>query len=684
VKKLTRSSEPTVADSLQTAIRAQQSGDLVRAEKAYRIVLSVTPEHSDANYLLGRLLIGKDKFEEGFAFLETAVQMRPENLTFWNSYLEVLISQNLTGYALRSIASAEEQGLTSRTIDKLRDQVKSLASRKHPPGGMLRRLVSLYEKGCYESAEELASAINDQYPWHPFASKILGFCLADRKQFDDAIQYLRASIGLNVKDPSLFHKLGFIFQQLEVWDEAIKNFREVLSLDEHHVAAHVNLAICLLSKDELVAAEQYARRAIHLDPNVAEAHNTLGNILRSQHEYEKSEICFRQAIALNPSLEIGYLNLAITLQAQKKFVDAEHNCRAAIAIKPIFPEAHNSLGVVLQSLNNLEEATKSYSEAIEQRPDYGDALLNLSVLVDYLSKNEDSIDLMRRVRAQSTIGPKLRANIHLALDAFLKNQFSSAKKYLSDAGGILNIDNPSFLTEKNYCIYLQKILSEQLLVNPSLDSARYAKRLHILGESHSLVSHNLPIQKGGKKIFGTAHLIKGCKQWHLGNKQPNQYKISFQRLMNELPKQSEVLIAIGEIDCRLDTGILKFQKSRGHGKVVEVVESTIRNFCEYVSRCNKNLFHDISIQGIPCPLSNPCFDDRIRFGELVEVRIAFNEFLKKISHEKGFGFLDVHAMTDRGDGVSNRGWYLDHGHLTPQSMQVAWQSHYAKASKNVL
>ena len=544
--------------------------------------------------------------------------------------------------------------------------------------------MSLYQSGCYVAAEELARSIHSKYPRHPFASKILGFSLADRQQFEEAICHIRTAIGLNLTDPSLFHKLGFIFQQLEVWDEAIKNFRKVLRIDENHVSANVNLAICLLSKDDASAAERYARQAIHIDPTIAEAHNTLGNILRSQSQYEESESSFRQAITLNPSFRVAYYNLALTYHGQRKLPQAEQCCRAAIAISPIFPEAHNLLGVILQSLNELEEATKSFSKAIEQRPDYGDALLNLSVLIEYLSKKQDSLDLMHRARSQDAIGPTLKANVHLALDAFLRNQISLAKTYLSEASEILNEEHPSFSTEKNYYIYLKKLLSEQPLVGPSVDAAEGATRLHILGESHSLVSHNLLIQKSGNKFIGEAHLIKGCKQWHLGNNQANQYKLKFQELMKEIPSQSEVLIAVGEIDCRLDTGILKVKKNKENKRIVEIVESTIRDFCGYVSRCNDDLLHDISIQGVPCPLLTPRYLDSIGFGELVQLRIIFNEFLKKIAQEAGFGFLDVHALTDRGDGVSDVEWYLDNGHLTPQTMQRAWQHYYAEAPTKIL
>ena len=105
------------------------------------------------------------------------------------------------------------------------------------------------------------------------------------------------------------------------------------------------------------------------------------------------------------------------------------------------------------------------------------------------------------------------------------------------------------------------------------------------------------------------------------------------------------------------------------------MNSTIENFCDYVSRCNLDLGHDISIQGVPCPRSISRSYDGTEFEDLVNVRVLFNQCLKKIAQGVGFGFLDVHALTDRGDGVSNSEWYLDHGHLTPQSIQISWD-HY--------
>ena len=42
---------------LETAITAHRSGDLETAERLYRAILAVSPDHSDANHNLGVLLV---------------------------------------------------------------------------------------------------------------------------------------------------------------------------------------------------------------------------------------------------------------------------------------------------------------------------------------------------------------------------------------------------------------------------------------------------------------------------------------------------------------------------------------------------------------------------------------------------------------------------------------------------
>ena len=50
-----------------------------------------------------------------------------------------------------------------------------------------------------------------------------------------------------------------------------------------------------------------------------------------------------------------------------------------------------------------------------------------------------------------------------------------------------------------------------------------------------------------------------------------------------------------------------------------------------------------------------------------------NQKLKMQCKENGFGFLDTHQLTNRGDGMSNGSWHIDDYHLSPEGMLEAWR-----------
>jgi hypothetical protein len=41
----------------------------------------------------------------------------------------------------------------------------------------------------------------------------------------------------------------------------------------------------------------------------------------------------------------------------------------------------------------------------------------------------------------------------------------------------------------------------------------------------------------------------------------------------------------------------------------------------------------------------------------------------------GLDFLDVYALTDRGDGIANGEWHIDYYHLQPHAMVQAFDRH---------
>ena len=47
----------------------------------------------------------------------------------------------------------------------------------------------------------------------------------------------------------------------------------------------------------------------------------------------------------------------------------------------------------------------------------------------------------------------------------------------------------------------------------------------------------------------------------------------------------------------------------------------------------------------------------------------------KKAHILGYSFLDLHSLTDRGDGFSNGIYHLESNHLTQEAMLEAWKSY---------
>ena len=168
-------------------------------------------------------------------------------------------------------------------------------------------------------------------------------------------------------------------------------------------------------------------------------------------------------------------------------------------------------------------------------------------------------------------------------------------------------------------------------------------------------------------------MIKGCKQWHLGNAFKNQYKYQFENIFCALPKKSHILLAIGEIDCRLDTGIIVHKRKFPEKPIKSIISNTVGNYLTYIVNTNYDRQNRIIIQGVPCPNPNIGQRENNDMTELVEVIDLFNSELKMQSKERGLGFLDTHQLTDRGDGISNGFWHLDDIHLSPEGMLEAWR-----------
>ena len=557
----------------------------------------------------------------------------------------------------------------------------------------LQQGVAAHKEGRLQEAERLYRSILQTQPKHPDANHNLGVLAISVNKSEAALPLFKTAVEVNPKIEQFWlsyidalikekqfedakralkkvKKSGLAKNQLNALTQqlttAIKNpaphQSELKSLLEHYQNGRYEDA----EKLALILTDKFRTHPF--------GWKMLGAVLNQTGRISEGLIACQKSVALAPENAEAHYNLGNTLHKLGRFKEAEESCRKAIALAPENAKAHYNLGNTLKEFDRLEEAEESYRKAIELKPEYVEAMLNLSNLLDYMNNLEEAILLLENILKMDEDIYRLKSAVNLAIFRFLEDDFITSKKHLSEIQKTLYLDSNTYLI---YWEYLLKILSSH--DNKSHDNLDFItkKKLYVIGESHALVSHGLHIKISSDNFICKSLLIKGCMQWHLGSALKNQYKNKFEGIFHSLRKSSEVLLAIGEIDCRLNSGIIKHKNKFPEKNITQLISTTVENYLNYIYKINSSCEHKIIIQGVPCPNISTKNIPKEKVMELINLIREFNILLKNKSTEIGFGFLDVYKLTDRGDGFCNQSWHIDEYHLSPEGIHEAWRIHSA-------
>jgi tetratricopeptide (TPR) repeat protein len=601
-------------------ITLQDLGRLEDAQASYRRAIAIEPYLAEAHSNLANMLQEIGKLEDAEIIYRKAIAIKPEYAQAHNNL-----------------------GLTLQKIGKLKES---------------------------ETSYKKAIAIKPEYAE---AHSNLGLTLQELGRLDEAEASHRKAIAIKPEHAEAHNNLGLTLQKLGKLKEAETSHKKAIAIKPEYAEAHSNLGLTLKELGRLDEAEASHKKAIAIKPELAEAHYNFGITLKEIGRLEEAETSYKKAIAIKPDFAEAHNNLGLTLQELGRFEGVETSYRKAIAIKPDFVEAHNNLGLTLLKLGRLEESETSYKIAIAIRPDYAEALFNLSLTLLFLDKLNETTQVLHNLITIDPDNLGLKACVNLAILSFLADDPCSSKLLLSTSVKILNNKKSNFKNEITYWRYLSLLLDRQKFKSQDKTKELEIQKLYVIGESHALTSHGLSIETSQNYYLCQSLWIIGCKQWHLGGPSENEYKYKFQKIIQSIPPASNILFAIGEIDCRLDDGILKYIKKNPNKNSRELITSTINNYLSYISKTLAPFSHKVIIQGVPCPNVNTGKASEQDVAELIDLIKEFNLVLKKQSLFFQFNFLDVHTITDRGDGFSNAKWHIDTHHISPEGMREAWR-----------
>jgi tetratricopeptide (TPR) repeat protein len=475
--------------------------------------------------------------------------------------------------------------------------------------------------------------------------------------------------------------MGNMLLEMGRWEESAENLRKAISISPNFAEAHINLGTTLGKLNRPEEAAISLERAIALQPESVDALCNYSNTLRVLGRLDEAEISAKQALNLKPDNAPSHHSLGNIQMDLNMLEEARASYSRAIAFMPKHAHAHSNLGTALLKLGELNDSVASYQQALTLKPDDAEFMMHLSNALGCIHALDAEAQVLKDLMQLDPDYFGLRAGVNLAIHEFLKGNSEACEKYLTAISSIEAKMSSTFANEKAYRKYLLAILAWRHKNNFRSEHHAADQCLHIIGDSHSLASHNLRVELPGGSFVGNARLIKGCKQWHLGNSANNEFKYQFETIFRSLPKSSEVLLVIGEIDCRIDSGIIKYKQKHPAKVLEDIIQATVSNYVSYVSTVNADYQHSITIQGVPCPNVNMKSSSTQDTELLVKTIRLLNNQLKVESNRAAFGFLDVRELTDSGDGVSSGIWHLDSYHLSPAGVCEAWRKNYTQHHK---
>ena len=162
----------------------------------------------------------------------------------------------------------------------------------------------------------------------------------------------------------------------------------------------------------------------------------------------------------------------------------------------------NTLAATFQAQGKLVEAEKSYKQAIILDNQLVEAMLNFAILLEYQDDLRRAVLWFERVRRISRLNQGLRAGVSLAILKFLKGDFNLTRTYLRETSAVHKVNSSLFKNDQIYHTYLSRIIEWHKTKELKKDIHTENKRLFIIGESHSLVSHKLYFANPSLTLFG--------------------------------------------------------------------------------------------------------------------------------------------------------------------------------------
>lgn len=469
-------------------------------------------------------------------------------------------------------------------------------------------------------------------------------------------------------------------------------YTHILEMQPDNFDALKNMAMLALRVKNYEAAMAFANKAMKINPKSCEPVNTLGLVFYEQNALEKAVLCFKQARVLNPQDGFNYNCLTSALHGQKKYEEALEVAKVGISLLPDNYAMLNNMGAVYNALGNIEEAIHYYTKSLSINNDAIDTLYNIATGLFALNRYEELYAFIDDVQEKLSLPDNYSfgLNIIKVIIHFQKEELELCKLVLGKVK-----DLPRFAEDqqfnhykhyKVYCDYFVRLLDfhEQ---NTSLYKKRNADNIYILGDSHCLSPAYTYVNIEDEEYRCNPILVVGAQMRHLTVQKKNKHNVEYHNKIKSIPKHSIVVCMFGEIDTRMDDGILPYHKKNNtlnEEAINANIENIVRNYVEFCVKKSRSKKLKLILYGVPAghSIADIVPEDKEWRRYIIK---KLNIELAAKCKEKNIPFIDIYTMTvadDGGvvgdDGVSSSKYHMEGIHLLPTAFAEACERFICK------
>ncbi|MEN8134132.1 MAG: tetratricopeptide repeat protein [Thermodesulfobacteriota bacterium] len=612
--KIFSSNQQQAGPLFDHAFAHYQAGRLKEAEDCCRAVLATDHHHPDALHLLGMTRHQTGDNLNAIAFIKKAIAISTDNFFYHLNLGNIYFSRKNHHEAEACYQKALK--LNPNFIPTIIHLAKTLEQTNR-----LQEAIDCYRK---------ALAIEPNNPW---ALTDLGNALLTAGMVDESIETLCKLVKAAPDSAESYYNLGGALMCLGDMEEAAEQFRKALQLRPGFVNAYYNLE------------------------------KTRETILEQSQPLPEKIGYYKKALSLEPNHPIALAGLGAALLAAGLLDESISTLRKLVKTAPDSAESYNHLGDALMQSGDIEEAAASYEQALAIKPKNPETYLDLGLTLYAQGRDTDAVACYKKSLTYKPDDPTTQT--YLAIIAWINGDWKTCGNYLN-----LIANTTQRLTKKNnnfvtpYLNFLDKLLKYR-----ETNATLYVKdnnlpTIYIVGDSHCLSAANTMMHFNGVDYLAKAKIIIGCKAWHLGNKDKNRFKYEFGKNIESIPPGATAIFMFGEIDCRIDEGIIKHYK-KNNVNLTESIITLVDNYLNYVLR----IVNSREIFPIICntPARLLCKDSASDSDKKLQKNVLakFNQALTDNVTKKHIPILDVYTSSNAQEGRPGSGCHIDGNHLWP-------------------